>query len=149
VSKKQISPEGLELEERIVQINRVSKVVKGGRRFSFSTMVVVGDGNGHVGIGMGKAAEVPDAIRKGVDAAKKNLIYVPLSRTTIVHEMEAEFSATKVRLIPVKALWEQQPSERGESNVCCAQRDEVSRSDSQGSRFDSARIAPAPHCAEC
>jgi len=100
VSKKQISPEGLELEERIVQINRVSKVVKGGRRFSFSTMVVVGDGNGHVGIGMGKSAEVPDAIRKGVDAAKKNLIYVPLSRTTIVHEMEAEFSATKVRLIP-------------------------------------------------
>ena len=91
MAEKHINAEGLELEERIVQINRVSKVVKGGRRFSFSTMVVVGDGNGHVGIGMGKAAEVPDAIRKGVEAAKKNLIYVPLARTTVSHESEAEF----------------------------------------------------------
>jgi len=100
VAKKQINSEGLELEEKIVQINRVSKVVKGGRRFSFSTMVVVGDGNGHVGVGMGKAAEVPDAIRKGVEAAKKNLIFVPLARATVTHESEAEYSATKVRLIP-------------------------------------------------
>lgn len=90
----------LELEERVVQINRVSKVVKGGRRFSFSTVVVVGDGKGHVGVGMGKAGEVPEAIRKGVEAAKKNVIRVPMTNTTIPHEIEIKFAAAKVRLIP-------------------------------------------------
>ena len=90
----------LELKERVVQINRVSKVVKGGRRFSFSTVVVVGDENGHVGVGMGKASEVPEAIRKGVEAAKKNLIRVPLVNTSIPHEVETKFAASTVRLIP-------------------------------------------------
>jgi len=90
----------LELKERVVQINRVSKVVKGGRRFSFSTVVVVGDEKGHVGVGMGKAAEVPEAIRKGVEAAKKNMISVPMHNTTIPHNVETHFAASTVRLIP-------------------------------------------------
>jgi small subunit ribosomal protein S5 len=98
--KNRISPESLELEERVVQINRVAKVVKGGRRFSFSTVVVVGDGNGHVGIGMGKAAEVPDAIRKGIDAAKKNVIQVPLVNNTIPHEIITKFASSKVMIRP-------------------------------------------------
>lgn len=89
-----------DLEERVVQINRVSKVVKGGRRFSFSTVVVVGDGKGHVGVGMGKAGEVPEAIRKGVEAAKKNVIRVPLAGATIPHEVQTSFSSSKVRLLP-------------------------------------------------
>lgn len=89
-----------DLEERVVQINRVSKVVKGGRRFSFSTVVVVGDGKGHVGVGMGKAGEVPEAIRKGVEAAKKNVIRVPLAGNTVPHEIQTSFAASKVRLIP-------------------------------------------------
>src|SRR6266540_6228458 len=100
VAQKRINSDDLELEERVVQINRVSKVVKGGRRFSFSTVVVVGDGKGHVGVGMGKAGEVPEAIRKGVDAAKRNVIHVPLTGTTIPHEVETVFSASKIRLIP-------------------------------------------------
>jgi len=100
VAQRRINAEDLELEERVVQINRVSKVVKGGRRFSFSTVVVVGDGKGHVGVGMGKAGEVPEAIRKGVEAAKKNIIRVPLTNTTIPHEIETDFASSKVRLIP-------------------------------------------------
>lgn len=99
-----INPETLgEIEDRVVAINRVTKVVKGGRRLRFSALVVVGDKNGHVGFGTGKAAEVPEAIRKAIEAGKKNMISVPMTGTTIPHEVIGEFCGGRVLLKPAAA----------------------------------------------
>jgi small subunit ribosomal protein S5 len=95
-----VDASGLDLQEKVVFINRVAKVVKGGRRFSFTAVVVVGDRAGHVGAGMGKANEVPDAIRKGAYIARKNLIKVPMSGQTLQHGAEVKYKAAKILLKP-------------------------------------------------
>ena len=100
INTLKIDPTELALSDKLVYINRVAKVVKGGKRLSFSALVVTGDGNGHVGIGVGKANEVPEAISKAGAIARKNLIKVPLAGTTIPHEIRVKFGAAKVLLKP-------------------------------------------------
>ena len=92
----------LDVKEKVISINRVTKVVKGGRNFRFSVLVVVGDENGHVGIGMAKAIEIPDAIKKAIQDAKKNMIEVPLNDTTVTHEIIGRFGAGRVLIKPAK-----------------------------------------------
>ena len=100
IEKKRIDPGELELTDRVVHINRVAKVVKGGRRFSFSAIVVVGDGAGHVGFGLGKANEVPDAIRKAVERAKKDIVLIPLDQGTVPYEITGVYGSSQVFIKP-------------------------------------------------
>lgn len=99
---KRIDASQLDLREQVVDIKRVTKVVKGGRNFRFAALVIVGDENGHVGIGTGKATEIPDAIKKGIDNAKKNLIQVPIVGTTVPHESLGKFGAGSVLIMPAR-----------------------------------------------
>ena len=100
--KKPIDARQLDIEEKVIDIRRVTKVVKGGRNFRFAALVVVGDRDGHVGIGIGKAMEVPEAIRKAVEDAKKNLITVPIVGTTVPHRIQGRYGAGNVLIMPAK-----------------------------------------------
>ncbi len=100
--QKRIDASATDLKERLVSINRVAKVVKGGRNFRFSALMVVGDENGRVGVGMGKAAEIPEAVRKGVEDAKRHMINVPIVGTSIPHAVEGKFGKGHVRMLPAE-----------------------------------------------
>ena len=102
-NKPKLDPQAMDLQEKVVALNRVSKTVKGGRIFKFSALVVVGDGNGTVGYGLGKASEVPDAIRKGIEDAKKNMVVINTRKTTIPHEVLGVFGAASVVIKPAAA----------------------------------------------
>lgn len=101
-----IDPSTLDLKEKVVFINRVTKVVKGGRNFRFSALVVVGDENGHVGVGMGKSIEIPEAIKKGIEDAKKNLVSVAMVGTTIPHQVNGKFGTANVLIMQLKKVQE-------------------------------------------
>ena len=104
-----IDPSTLDLKEKVVYINRVTKVVKGGRNFRFSALVVVGDENGHVGVGTGKSIEIPEAIKKGIEDAKKNMVSVAIVGTTVPHEIYGRFGTGKVLIMPAKSLGSNNP----------------------------------------